>query len=139
MTTVQAPGQQERPFTASQYRQYKRAQEIRDRHADGERLVGRDLAFRLGLLKQRPRAEQKIGPGVNAILVHKYVGGSRCFFVLRQDGSIEDFSIRKCLGQDLRRTERVREMMRLFDFSVVARAYWRLAANRSLRVQPKTA
>src|SRR5580700_5114255 len=56
MTTAQARGQQERPFTASQHRQYKRAQEIRDRQADGEPRAGRDLAFVLGLLKQHPRA-----------------------------------------------------------------------------------
>lgn len=125
-------GQQgERLFTASQYRQYKRAQEIRDRHADGEPLAGRDLAFMVRLLKQHPRAQAKIGCGADAILVHHYIGGSRCFFVLRQDGSLEDFSVRKCLGLELRRTSRVREMMRLVDFTVVARAYWRFAARRT--------
>ena len=128
MTTAQASGQQERPLTASQYRQYKRAQEIRDRHTDGEPLAGRDLALVLGLLKQHPRARAKTGSGIGAVLVHRYVGGSRCFFVLRRDGSLEDFSIGRCLGQDLPRTPRVREMMRLFDLRVVARAYWRSGA-----------
>ena len=112
------------------YRQYKRAQAIKERHADGERLTGHDLAFMLGLQRQHPHAQAKIGSGVDAILVHRYIGGSRCFFILRQDGSLEDFSVRKCLGLELRRTSRVREMMRLSDFTVVARAYWRFAARR---------
>lgn len=55
----------------------------------------KDLAFMIDLLKQHPRAQAKIGPGVAAITVDRFVGRPRCYFVVRSDGTCEDLSLRR--------------------------------------------
>lgn len=94
---------------------------------DGVPLRGGDLDFAVGLLRQHPRAGQKAGAGIAAIVVHRYVTGSRCFFVIRPDGGAVDFSVRKCLGQDPPRGTLLRQLMAAFDYAAVARCYRRLA------------
>ncbi|CAL1170949.1 unnamed protein product [Cladocopium goreaui] len=66
----------------------------------GEELQGDNLEVIKELLQYHPAAKEKIGPGLQGIKVdwappnhHK---PSRCFWVLRTDGSQEDFSARKC-------------------------------------------
>ncbi|MDQ7049938.1 MAG: DCL family protein [Enterobacterales bacterium] len=55
----------------------------------------------MALLLNHPRADQKIGCGVNAIKVSTgYTSSNRCFHVVRTDGTIEDFSIGKCIDGD---------------------------------------
>ncbi|GJM99703.1 hypothetical protein PR202_ga16828 [Eleusine coracana subsp. coracana] len=51
------------------------------------------------LLSHHPRSEEKIGCGVDAIMVAKHPNyrNSSCLFVLRTNGDLEDFSYRKCL------------------------------------------
>ena len=46
-------------------------------------------------------------------------------FVVRQDGSAEDFSVRRCPGQDQPRSDRVRAMMARFSYGTVMRHYLR--------------
>ena len=79
-----------------------------------------------------------MGCGIAAIIAHSYVGGSRCFFVIRTDGTAEDFSVYKCLGQDPKRSERVRAMMRAFPYSRVVRAF-RLAPGAAAARARQTA
>jgi hypothetical protein len=68
------------------------------RYAVGERVVGEDEVTMLSLLQQcHPRAATKIGCGVQQITVGTAAYGARCFLITRTDGSVDDFSYRKCL------------------------------------------
>ncbi|XP_031264080.1 protein EMBRYO DEFECTIVE 514 [Pistacia vera] len=57
----------------------------------------------LELLKQgHAEADRKIGGGVQAIQVQYHPSWkSRCFYLIREDESVEDFSFRKCVDQIL--------------------------------------
>ena len=55
---------------------------------------------------------------------------SRCFFVIRSDGSAEDFSTRKCLGQAQPRSAKVAAMMALFDYARVVAHFRKALATR---------
>lgn len=51
------------------------------------------------LKKGHPDPQKKIGSGVKAIQVKKYPEmESTCFFIMRTDGTKEDFSVRKCIS-----------------------------------------
>jgi hypothetical protein len=74
---------------------------ILSRYAIGEYLIGKDFDAVLNLLKQHPNAEEKIGVGIKDLLVDdsgygRYSG--KCFHLIRQDGTKENFSYLKCLG-----------------------------------------
>lgn len=78
----------------------QRAIEILDAHVvSGLAVGGDDLLFALDLLALHPRADEKIGCGVDRIVV-RHVSPSRCFHVCRVDGSEEQFSYMKCLNGD---------------------------------------
>ncbi|EIE22267.1 hypothetical protein COCSUDRAFT_47805 [Coccomyxa subellipsoidea C-169] len=55
----------------------------------------------LELLKNgHPEPEKKMGSGVKAIIVRKHqTEDSNCFFLLRTDGSMDDFSVFKCINR----------------------------------------
>nr|GMD07680.1 protein DCL, chloroplastic-like [Ipomoea batatas] len=54
------------------------------------------------LKKGHADPEKKIGPGVGAFQVRNHpVFKSRCFFIVRVDGSSDDFSFRKCVDRIL--------------------------------------
>ncbi|WCJ19100.1 DNA-directed RNA polymerase IV subunit 1 [Euphorbia peplus] len=57
----------------------------------------------LRALRFHPRGDEKIGAGAKDIKVinHPEYEGSRCFSVVRMDGTIEDFSYRKCVNAAL--------------------------------------
>ncbi|KAL9243240.1 hypothetical protein vseg_017152 [Gypsophila vaccaria] len=57
----------------------------------------------LDLIKKgHPEPEKKIGPGIEAFEIRYHpMWQSRCFFVVRDDKSAEDFSFRKCVDQIL--------------------------------------
>jgi len=65
----------------------------------GEHLRGGDLELVRTLLEHHPDRAAKVGAGVQGIKVDAslHESGSRCFWVLRTDGSVEDFSVRRCL------------------------------------------
>lgn len=68
-----------------------------------------------------------------AIVVGTYVGGSRCFWVIRVDGSVEDFSIRNCFYPsrvDRYRSPDLLAKMRSWDLQRVVRRFQ--AALRAL-------
>lgn len=72
-------------------------------------LVGDELSVLLDLLTWHPEAEQKIGPGIAGIMVRAngdFGKNARGFWLTRTDGSVTDFSYRKCLqGEQSYRTK----------------------------------
>jgi exopolysaccharide biosynthesis predicted pyruvyltransferase EpsI len=74
-----------------------RIKQIKDRYANGEPLTGADAKYVYMILTNHPNASQKIGSGVRAIFVAEYIFNTRCFFVLRKDGSVSDFSASKVI------------------------------------------
>lgn len=67
----------------------------------GEELHNPDLKLVRALLQYHPDAKAKVGCGVCGIKVDTslHPDGSRCFWVRRIDGSLEDFSAKKCFEQ----------------------------------------
>jgi uncharacterized protein YheU (UPF0270 family) len=79
----------------------------------GEHLNSPDYYFMCDLLD--PEAEQKIGVGVSSIFVDKAgIYNTKCFHVLRQDGTKTDFSYSECLGE----TDHNTKVKHAFRFSV---------------------
>ncbi|CAL5385364.1 unnamed protein product [Camellia sinensis] len=71
-----------------------------DRYMDGERLTAEDEKSVVEkLLAYHPHSEDKIGCGLDSIMVdrHPQFRRSRCLFVVRTDGGWIDFSYQKCL------------------------------------------
>ncbi len=64
-----------------------------------DKLVGEDFDFVSELLKRRPDYQEKVGVGVKEFIVrrHEKWGNTRCFYVVRTDGSSEAFGYRDCL------------------------------------------
>ncbi|MQM03619.1 hypothetical protein Taro_036404 [Colocasia esculenta] len=76
-----------------------------ERYRDGERLSGEDeKAVVENLLVYHPHSEDKIGCGIDCIMVdrHPRFRNSRCLFVVRTDGIFIDFSYQKCLREYVR-------------------------------------
>ncbi|OWM80686.1 protein DCL, chloroplastic [Punica granatum] len=70
------------------------------RYLDGERLAAEDETVIVEkLLSYHPRCDDKIGCGLDGIMVdrHPQFRRSRCLFVVRTDGGWIDFSYQKCL------------------------------------------
>lgn len=64
----------------------------------GEYLEGDDYDSVMALLRNHPHADKKIGFGVAAIKVAKaFIPTNRCFYVVRTDETVDDFSIGKCI------------------------------------------
>ncbi len=61
------------------------------------RLNPEDEQFIFDLLQMHPRADEKIGPGVQEIQVRKGWRGGPMFVLIRTDGSRTDFSYKKCI------------------------------------------
>ncbi|KAA8537791.1 hypothetical protein F0562_027629 [Nyssa sinensis] len=77
-----------------------------DRYMDGERLTAEDeKAVLEKLLAYHPHSEDKIGCGLDSIMVdrHPQFRHSRCLFVVRTDGGWIDFSYQKCLRGYIRK------------------------------------
>lgn len=110
-------------MSAAERRMYRTAQQIKARYEDGQPLAEPERAFMLGLLRQHPRSSQKIGCGVRDIVVGRYIGGDRCFFLIRTDGSVEDFSVPRCLGIKNPRNTWAARAMAAFRYEAVYRLY----------------
>ncbi|CAM0943979.1 unnamed protein product [Alopecurus aequalis] len=77
-----------------------------DRYGDGECVTPEDeIIIVEKLLAYHPHAEDKIGCGLDAIMVdrHPQFRKSRCLFVVRTDGVWIDFSYQKCLRAYIRK------------------------------------
>lgn len=68
----------------------------------GTQVASEDSSFLLELLHNHPRAEEKIGCGVKSFQVRQENSISRCFYVIRLDGSAENFSYEKLLSPPTR-------------------------------------
>ncbi|XP_010538119.1 PREDICTED: protein DCL, chloroplastic isoform X2 [Tarenaya hassleriana] len=71
-----------------------------DKYGNGDRLSpGHERTVVERLLPYHPEYEDKIGPGIDYIMVgrHPDFESSRCLFVARKDGEIIDFSYWKCI------------------------------------------
>ena len=68
-------------------------QDVLYQHPLLEPITGDDHAFLLELLKEHPRAVEKVGVGVKHFTVENAKGGTRCFYVSRADGSRSDFRL----------------------------------------------
>lgn len=73
---------------------------ILGRHAPGQRLAGRDLTDVEALLFCHPRWAEKVGSGIESIVVDSAEHDARCFHVVRKDGSRDNFSYKKCVCGD---------------------------------------
>nr|DAD41356.1 TPA_asm: hypothetical protein HUJ06_015679 [Nelumbo nucifera] len=76
-----------------------------NKYKDGERLTDEDeKAVVEKLLAYHPHSEDKIGCGLDSIMVdrHPQFRHSRCLFVVRTDGGWIDFSYQKCLREYIR-------------------------------------
>lgn len=77
-----------------------------DRYKDGQYLTAEHEKSVVDmLLAYHPHSEDKIGCGVNSIMVdrHPMFSRSRCLFVVRVDGEWADFSYVKCLCAYIRK------------------------------------
>jgi hypothetical protein len=67
---------------------------------DGEKLTGNDSDFIKELLAFHEKGDQKLNNFEHfEVGEHPNFAKTRCFFVVRKDGSKEDFSISKCIGR----------------------------------------
>ena len=65
---------------------------------DGEKLEGNDAEFITYLLKLHDKSEAKMKDFKHfEVGTHPQYDKTRCFFVVRKDGSKEDFSVTKCI------------------------------------------
>ncbi len=67
------------------------------RYKNGEMVSVKDAPIIRYLLEHHPDKAQKIGKGIHHFFVARNMGGTRCFYVHRKDGSNIDFSYKKCL------------------------------------------
>ena len=54
-------------------------------------------SFLRALISMHPRAEEKVGEGIDHFTVENSVRGGRCFCVTRTDGTTTDFAFHECL------------------------------------------
>src|SRR5690606_20347661 len=76
------------------------SQSIAAKYDIGDELDPGDTAFMHDVLLRHPRAEQKIGCGVDTITItrlEEYGWRHKVFLIMRLDGTTTDFSWRKCL------------------------------------------
>lgn len=102
----------------------KEVDRIKRAYPDGEPLSGSDAKFVYAVLTNHPRAAAKIGPGVRAITANTFVSNTRCFFVIRTDGTAVDFSARNVILDEwhLHRPP-VQTMMDRFPYRTVIRQW----------------
>jgi uncharacterized protein DUF3223 len=110
---------------------YQECRAIKARYADGIPLNREDRKKVLTALRMHPKGKQKFGVGVNAVIVDTFVGGGRCFFVIRSDGTAEDFSLYKCFGRPVTPHKgKIAAAMARFNYSNVIQKYRMFMALR---------
>jgi hypothetical protein len=63
-----------------------------------EQVSEQDATFLRALIDRHPDRDAKLrGCTITRFEVHPFTGGTRCFFLCRNDGSREHFSYKKCL------------------------------------------
>lgn len=79
---------------------YREAKALLKSSQPGERLSGDDNDLMMDLFATHYNFEKKAGAGVYYIYVRAATMGSKCFAAMRTDGTMTDFSYKKCLGRD---------------------------------------
>eukprot|EP00928_Gymnodinium_smaydae_P095271 TRINITY_DN8170_c0_g1_i4.p1 TRINITY_DN8170_c0_g1~~TRINITY_DN8170_c0_g1_i4.p1 ORF type:complete len:232 (-),score=77.00 TRINITY_DN8170_c0_g1_i4:104-799(-) len=76
-----------------------RIREIINSRSDGEQLKpeGSDFLLVKALLQHHPKGEEKSKGMVGLKVATSKQGENRCFYIVREDGTEEDFSAKKCL------------------------------------------
>jgi hypothetical protein len=79
----------------------ERIRQILYHYRDNQYLSPNDYAFMLEVLEYHPKYELKIGVGAKAMYVKQNptYKNTRCFWIVRQDGSETDFSFQECLKE----------------------------------------
>lgn len=109
MPSISSPSTRVRSVTAEDVSFTKQVLSNRARHilhttTPGRALEPEDFRFMTELLTHHPRADEKIGVGLQAIRVEPDpVWGGVMFVAERRDGSSTDFSYRKCLRPSTKR------------------------------------
>lgn len=78
----------------------KAVQAVRERHQEGWALFGEDASLLMDTLASHPRVKDKVGCGIKSIVLGTSSNdwGNKCFFIVRVDGSREEFSYRSCIS-----------------------------------------
>ena len=75
-----------------------KARAILNLKKDGEKLTGPDEAFMHEIIKYHEKTSEKMKDfQCFEVGQHQNFQKTRCFFVKRNDGSLEDFSVTKCI------------------------------------------
>lgn len=72
---------------------------LRDKYPKHAKITGVDAAFLTELLSCHPDAHQKLGRSISHFTVGFNRFGTRCFFIIYEDGSKDDFSFKDCIRQ----------------------------------------
>ena len=72
-------------------------QEILYRYKIGERVSEADAADLAGLIQRHPEYAEKVGRGIDHFAIQSADHGTRCFRVVRTDGTWARFSFKTCL------------------------------------------
>jgi hypothetical protein len=67
------------------------------RYSPGDRVNDEDAKDLASLLERHPQAAEKIGPGIDHFEVMSADYNSQCFWVVRTDETIEQFSYPSCI------------------------------------------
>lgn len=67
------------------------------RHVIGSRIPDPDATALSWLLERHPEVDEKIGAGIDYFSVRDAIYGTRCFDIVRTDGSTTDFSFGSCV------------------------------------------
>jgi hypothetical protein len=70
------------------------------RYIVGDRVTDDDTADLASLLERHPNRHEKIGEGIDHFEVQAADYGTKCFRVVRPDGSWVRFSYRACISPD---------------------------------------
>merc|ERR1712190_537789 len=76
-----------------------KVKEILNSRSDGESLKpeGTDYKLVMALLEFHPRGEEKFGGTVGIKIAKSPQGDTRCFYLVKQGGTEEDVSMKKCI------------------------------------------
>jgi hypothetical protein len=85
----------------------------------GVALTGDDADFITALLGLHPEADEKIGAGIEHITVRVIDGGTTGFWIVRIDGTCDDFSYIRCLNGDNHRLRVLKAMRRCIEDQIL--------------------
>lgn len=76
---------------------YEHFRQMLYRHEVGSTILDPDATELSWLLERHPEFQDKLGAGVKRFSLRNALYGTRCFEIVRTDGSITDFSFKSCI------------------------------------------